>query len=407
MYQTYQNYFLRAAVYAALTLLPAPALLAQLCGPQTNVPVDMRYDPQGAEGDFLLSGITIPDGSPLTTDAFAVSVREDGTVVGCAIQASEVMDGGQTRLIFNNVEVVRAEDCYAPTPFGTPPPQIAIDGCEADSGQDEGLQTEDQTGQGNYEGFYFIIYEPSGGGQFFVVDNGGQPFDGSAATMTFFSIESTEAPPAGPGDAPATTIAPLGTSYPTFADAIASLNGSLPVELAGFSGEAVGKQVRLNWATLTESGNEGFLIERQGQDGEFVAIGEVAGAGDSRERAAYEFFDVEPLSGTNFYRLRQVDFSGVFSLSDVIGVTMGEVAGDLGLSVYPNPARGEVTLKSSEPFAAGQVVLRDGAGRVVRELSLQDGEAVARFSVDGLLPGVYQLSVIGGQGTRTQRLVVQ
>ena len=406
MYQTYQNYFLRAAIYAALTLLPAPALLAQLCGPQTDVPMDMRYDPQGAEGDFLLSGFTVPDGTTLTTDAYAVAVREDGTVVGCAVQASEVTDGGQTRLIFNEVEVIRAEDCYAPTPFGTPPPALAIQGCEADPGQDEGLQTTDQTGQGNYEGFRFIVFEPAGGGQFFVVDNGGQAFDGSAVAMTTFSNNSTEAPPANPGSAPATTITAPTNSFGSFADAVASFAGSLPVELAKFSGTSTGKRVKLNWATLTESGNEVFVVERQTLAGDFAAIGEVAGAGDSRERATYEFYDGSPLAGTNYYRLRQVDFSGAFSLSDVISVaTDGAVA--LGVQVYPNPARGEVTLRAAESFTTGQALLRDGSGRVVRELNFTEGDAVARFSVDGLLPGVYQLSVVGDKGSSTQRLVVQ
>jgi hypothetical protein len=157
----------------------------------------------------------------------------------------------------------------------------------------------------------------------------------------------------------------------------------LPVELSAFTATALTKErVQLNWLTLTESGNSHFDIERSTDGRNFTFLGAVAGAGDSAEEQWYDFVDEAAVPGLNYYRLRQVDFDGTETLSEVRQVM---VEGETRLSVYPNPAVNELRLGG---FGGGLVRIIDGQGRVVQEQNLPAGEAL---SIGHLKPGFYLL----------------
>lgn len=113
----------------------------------------------------------------------------------------------------------------------------------------------------------------------------------------------------------------------------------VPVQLIYFRGKAENNRARLNWATATEINSEYFNIERSTDLREFVPIGKVTSAGDSRERLEYSFLDDSPLPGVNYYRLKQVDKDGSFEYSKVIAVSTQSEAAQF--VVYPNPSDGQ------------------------------------------------------------------
>jgi len=101
---------------------------------------------------------------------------------------------------------------------------------------------------------------------------------------------------------------------------IATFDCPLPVELLSFNAEAMGDRVRLRWTTASETQNELFVVERSANAAGFEGIANVPGAGTSSQRRDYVFDDAEPLVGTSYYRLRQVDTDGSGSVSDVVAV---------------------------------------------------------------------------------------
>lgn len=159
---------------------------------------------------------------------------------------------------------------------------------------------------------------------------------------------------------------------------------ALPVELTAFDAKPLPKQrAQLDWKTSTETGNSHFAIERSTDGQAFTQVGEVAGAGDSQEEQAYIFIDESPAWGTNYYRLRQVDFDGTETLSEVRQVSI-EGATDF-LTVYPNPTTDELRLNG---FSGGQIRIVDIQGRMVLERELPAG---ASLDVRNLPPGMYGL----------------
>jgi hypothetical protein len=115
----------------------------------------------------------------------------------------------------------------------------------------------------------------------------------------------------------------------------------VPVELTSFTANLSGTKVLLNWATATELNNLGFEIERRTEDSnQWVRVGYKEGYGTTTEAKNYSF--VDNISGISseklFYRLKQVDFSGVYTYYGEIEIQNTFAPEDFVLDQnYPNP----------------------------------------------------------------------
>ncbi|MEM1358204.1 MAG: T9SS type A sorting domain-containing protein [Bacteroidota bacterium] len=178
---------------------------------------------------------------------------------------------------------------------------------------------------------------------------------------------------------------------------------ALPVEFLFFRAKALPKQrAQLDWRTSTESNNSHFIIERrvEGSD-QFEQVGEVAGAGNAALEQAYVFIDEAPYSGLNYYRLRQTDFDGQESLSNI--ATVSFQSGEQ-LVLFPNPATDFLSVQL--PAGATLLGLLNVAGQATGvRFSGQDGQFKANISE--LPAGVYFLQVqLADRRPVTHRFVV-
>lgn len=73
----------------------------------------------------------------------------------------------------------------------------------------------------------------------------------------------------------------------------------------------------LTWATNFEENNAMFVIEKSEDGIDFMNIGSVEGNGDSENVKEYNFLDVMANADKLYYRLKQVDFDGSFSYSEI------------------------------------------------------------------------------------------
>ncbi|GJM35799.1 MAG: hypothetical protein DHS20C18_48000 [Saprospiraceae bacterium] len=162
----------------------------------------------------------------------------------------------------------------------------------------------------------------------------------------------------------------------------------LPIELLDFSASVVDKEVLLKWITATEINNDYMAVERSADGRNFTEIGWLQGAGTTYEPQSYALWDKKPLSGINYYRLRQVDFDGTTVYHKVISVNMH--GGDLVTSIYPTVAEQELTVVYGGPLPSnGQVDIVDLNGRVVFHRELNEGDASMLLPVGNLHSGHY------------------
>jgi hypothetical protein len=165
----------------------------------------------------------------------------------------------------------------------------------------------------------------------------------------------------------------------------------LPVELLYFDARPVGQEVILDWATATEHQNAGFTIERSQDLHQWEDLVHTMGSGDSQSMIVYQARDPRPFPGTSYYRLRQFDFDGTATLSDVRAV---EWNGGSSILVWPNPARSEVQVHTDGPV---QVKVFNAMGQEV-QVPQQRTDLGALLSIEHLPSGHYYIRPLGPMG---------
>jgi len=136
----------------------------------------------------------------------------------------------------------------------------------------------------------------------------------------------------------------------------------LPVELLFFNAILNGNESELTWSTASELDNDFFTIERSinGQDWENIT--ELTGAGTTDERQDYRYIDRFPLPGTSFYRLKQTDFDGKFSFSNIESITKKV---DQRLEMSPNPTNGELSIRVNPDLTILSIKAIDLNGKAI------------------------------------------
>ncbi|MDB5235414.1 MAG: hypothetical protein JWR44_2407 [Hymenobacter sp.] len=187
-------------------------------------------------------------------------------------------------------------------------------------------------------------------------------------------------------------IPPVPTAVP------ASCTSSLPVELVSFEAQyEKGRGTILRWATATERSSAYFAVESQEEGAQnWVEILRLPAAGNSTSPRRYEARDPRLLSGTRYYRLRQVDLNGSTAYSPIVAVSGIETV----LALYPNPVAD--LLQVSGPAGAGRLTFYDLAGREAARFELLPGPNEVNVAL--LRPGFYLVEWTDGQNVRRGRL---
>ncbi|MFL5731334.1 MAG: T9SS type A sorting domain-containing protein, partial [Cytophagaceae bacterium] len=93
---------------------------------------------------------------------------------------------------------------------------------------------------------------------------------------------------------------------------------SLPVSMLWFEVTKPEEKALLKWSTVSERNNKEFEIQRSEDGIAFVSVGNVPGSGFSARQTLYSFEDdILLLSGSVYYRLKQIDSDGGFTYSPV------------------------------------------------------------------------------------------
>ena len=94
----------------------------------------------------------------------------------------------------------------------------------------------------------------------------------------------------------------------------------LPIELVSFKGVKYGVNNNLIWETASELNNDFFSIEKTVDGVSFEVVGIENGAGTSLQTLDYILTDYKVRPIINYYRLKQTDFDGHSTLSEIIAI---------------------------------------------------------------------------------------
>ncbi len=171
---------------------------------------------------------------------------------------------------------------------------------------------------------------------------------------------------------------------------------TLAVELVYFQLESQDESVLLNWTSMSEKENAWYEIERGSDEIGFQSIGKIEGAGTTSERSSYQFEDIEPFQGNNYYRLKMVDFEGKIAYSDIEHVQFIKDQAKFALHHYQwNGNQINFKFQSSTNQDA-QVVIYDALGRLITQqtIALASGQNEIQMQLPSVLPhGIYYLQL--------------
>jgi PKD repeat protein len=161
----------------------------------------------------------------------------------------------------------------------------------------------------------------------------------------------------------------------------------LPETYLDLRAEALPGGTLLRWQAGDPRYAAAFEVLRSADGQEFGLLGTLPAETGSR----YTYTDRSPLSGSSWYRIRQISRYGTSALSPAVEVLR---SGPEPLRLAPNPAREAVHVSGPEGQEA-LLVLSSPDGREVRRLRVAAG---SRISLGGLAPGLYGYRLGSTQG---------
>lgn len=187
-------------------------------------------------------------------------------------------------------------------------------------------------------------------------------------------------------------------------------SGIIPVELVSFTSSVINNTVGLNWITATELNNSGFEVQKSLDNSNWNKVGFVTGNGTSTEVHSYSFVDQNPIIGTSFYRLKQIDFDGTSEYSNIVEVFYGSVAEFALEQNYPNPFNPTTKINYSIK-EKGNVELKifDLLGSEIATLVNEEkapGNYEVFFDASNLSSGVYLYTIKSGSFVQTRKMLL-
>ncbi|MCC7232020.1 MAG: T9SS type A sorting domain-containing protein [Bacteroidia bacterium] len=188
----------------------------------------------------------------------------------------------------------------------------------------------------------------------------------------------------------------------------------LPIELIYFRAKLNGDIVDLSWATAAEINNNFFTVERSSDGRNFEPILTQQGAGNSSTNLYYTDSDPNPIQGYNYYRLKQTDFDGQYSYSEIQNVKYrtGVSEEDDGFeitSVGPNPFQDFFTVNFMlRKKAEVELRLLNSSGQVVFRDNIQSEDGINHYDFRaqaGLTKGMYYLVLVCDEQKISQKLI--
>ncbi len=180
---------------------------------------------------------------------------------------------------------------------------------------------------------------------------------------------------------------------------LATFDGSvLPITLLSFNAILKNNAALLNWSTSSEFNNKGFEIQKSINGQSFAGIGFVNSSGNSFFTNKYNFTDAQIANGTNYYRLKQIDFDGKFTYSKIVKIDFSK---KLVVTIRPNPVHNYININTSSVIKEVRLISLNA-----KLINRWDNvTSSSKLDISGIASGVYILKMITQDEVQSQKIV--
>ncbi|MEE9438177.1 MAG: T9SS type A sorting domain-containing protein [Saprospiraceae bacterium] len=180
--------------------------------------------------------------------------------------------------------------------------------------------------------------------------------------------------------------------------AIEAQSSTLSVDLFYFGVELSQNKetIVLDWKTLSEIDNKGFEIQAINKNEKWEKIGWIDGKSEVQINK-YRFIDDNPRKGINYYRLKQIDNSGLTEFSEVKSIVFND---HQEYVIFPNPAYSSIEII---PYSNDSYKIYDSHGRLL----LTGTRNNSKIDVSQIKQGIYIITIFDGKTITNKRFVKQ
>jgi hypothetical protein len=164
---------------------------------------------------------------------------------------------------------------------------------------------------------------------------------------------------------------------------------TLPVEFISFDAKKSGSGVLLTWSVGTEVNVDRYEVERSNDGAKFTKIGSLLATHNS----SYSFTDLQPLTGTSYYRVRNVDHDGQFKYTIVLKYQNGNAIGLF--KAFPTVTQGMVTFQHPSAREHAVITITSLEGKTLRSIIPAHGSISTPIDFSALPAGTYLLRYQG------------
>ena len=178
-----------------------------------------------------------------------------------------------------------------------------------------------------------------------------------------------------------------------------SCSVALPVDFIEIDAIIENEMVKVFWKTSSERNNDYFIVESSENMVDWEDVAYVDGAGNTTGEIQYEVMDTNPIMGSSYYRIKQIDFNGNKNYSNIIHK---ELYGADDFNLYPNPVTNNVRITATSNGSytlfiydlMGQIIVKKELFGINNNLNIAD-----------LPKGNYLVKIKNSTSIRTKPLV--
>ncbi|NBG66845.1 T9SS type A sorting domain-containing protein [Acidiluteibacter ferrifornacis] len=173
----------------------------------------------------------------------------------------------------------------------------------------------------------------------------------------------------------------------------------LPITLNFFKVQKQVEHAMIEWQTASEINNDYFTIEKSIDAKSWSVLSRIDGAGNSTQIIDYSTIDQLEKAETIYYRLKQTDFNGDFSYSEIQSVEGTNFKNKV--NIYPNPTSEIVNITYEELINSVEIYNLKG------ELHLNQliNSNTVRLNIGNYPRGTYFLKIIGTTNTSIEKVI--
>lgn len=182
----------------------------------------------------------------------------------------------------------------------------------------------------------------------------------------------------------------------------------LPVNLVTFDAYCSGNDITLEWLTNSELNNAYFTLEKSYDCVMFHPVAEIEGAGTTNKPTLYLYVDDGAVleSQLTYYRLKQTDYDGKSTLSEIIFVKC-RVDDIESLNIGFEPERLVVYFTALEG-STYTIQLFDNAGRILfsEKHKIEEKYAEIPVTIGHLAHGAYNIVIVSDNTVKSKKFVI-